>query len=157
MSQHRRIEGSPQRRETSPQCYEVKLLTLQDRIAAVVGSRAAVVIRRCACVWCPAKPGMSKQCLIAPALPVRAPMSVPVARPWCPLFLGLPVSYLVYSWCPCACPCADVPVCYPSNPVSVLPVLCLLSSTPRPCLLEPMLIHARSWPPACGGPAMFRV
>ena len=40
---------------------------------------------------------------------------------------------------------------------SFVPVLCLLSPTLRPCLLQPMLFHARSWPPARGGPAMSRV
>ena len=43
------------------------------------------------------------------------------------------------------------------DPLRVLPVLCPLNHTPRQWLLEPVLIYARSWPPARGGPAMSRV
>ena len=78
-AEKREVPGEGKR---PPQCYEVKLLTLRVSIAAVVGSRAAVVTRRCACVWCPAKPGMGRQCLVAP---VKAPLSVPVAPPMVPV------------------------------------------------------------------------
>ena len=100
-----------------PQCYEVKLLTLQDRIAAAVGSRAAVVTRRCACVWCPAKPGMGKQCLIAPALHVRAPLSVRVALRVVPV-----VSQL-----------ARLLPCLLVMPVRVPVRGCARALTPKPC------------------------
>ena len=161
-----RDEESPERRETPPQSYEValltfrvsnaaavvsvvaaapcvtappkrgkspakgnipyrlmkfELLTLRVSIVFVVRNRAAVVSRRCAeCagMWCMAEPGIARQCFVAP---VRAPLSVPARM----------------------CPCATPPFS-----ARVLPVLCLLSPTPRPCLLQP---HAFSCPFVASG------
>ena len=57
----------PREGNCRPQSYEVELLTLQVSIAALVGSRAAVVPRRCAdCagMWCMAEPVMGSYFLV---------------------------------------------------------------------------------------------
>ena len=135
----------PSEGKRPPQCYEVALLTLRVSIVFVVRNRAAVVSRRCADPWCPAEPGMGRQCLVAP---VRAPLSVPVAPPVVPVVYRLTRTLLCLLVVPvrvpvrgCACVLPLKPwrecLCFSARPLSVLarfvPARSLRLVAVRPC------------------------